>query len=362
MRRHYLDNVRWITVVLVVIYHVFYMFNGEVTDGVMGPFYKVQQWDAVQYIIYPWCMVLLFVVSGMSSRYYLEAHPDVDFLRSRTRKLLVPSTLGLLVFQWTTGYFNMYISGAFGKIPVMPAPVLWLIMSLSGIGVLWYIQVLWLLSMSLLLIRKLERDRLYHRCERIPGIAALLLVFPLWGAAQILNTPVITVYRFGIYGLSFLAGYFVFSHDTVVRSLTKLWLYICIAAIVLAVTYVAVYFGENYAAPPVRDSFLSILFAWTGALAMLTVMKRFYDEKTAFTEFMSRKSWGLYVFHYLGIASAAYLMFQSGNVPAAMQYLICTLAAFAGSFVLCGLISRIPVLRYCVLGVKGNFYFHGDKT
>ena len=29
MRKAYLDNIRWVTVVLVVIYHVIYMYNAE---------------------------------------------------------------------------------------------------------------------------------------------------------------------------------------------------------------------------------------------------------------------------------------------------------------------------------------------
>ena len=37
MRKLYIDNIRWITVVLVVLYHVIYMFNGIETFGVIGP-------------------------------------------------------------------------------------------------------------------------------------------------------------------------------------------------------------------------------------------------------------------------------------------------------------------------------------
>ena len=33
MRKYYIDNIRWITVVLVVLYHVFYMYNAE---GILG--------------------------------------------------------------------------------------------------------------------------------------------------------------------------------------------------------------------------------------------------------------------------------------------------------------------------------------
>ena len=42
MRKLYIDNIRWITVVLVVLYHVIYMFNGIETFGVIGPFSDVQ--------------------------------------------------------------------------------------------------------------------------------------------------------------------------------------------------------------------------------------------------------------------------------------------------------------------------------
>ena len=49
MRKTYIDNIRWMTVVIVVIYHVFYMFNGVVTSGVIGPFTSVQYQDSYLY-------------------------------------------------------------------------------------------------------------------------------------------------------------------------------------------------------------------------------------------------------------------------------------------------------------------------
>lgn len=144
MRRHYLDNLRWATVLLVMLYHVIYMYNGVITAGVVGPFAPVQPQDAVQYLLYPWFMVLLFVVSGASARLALERQPPKAFAVRRTEKLLVPSTLGLLVFQWVLGDFNMALAGAFDALPPLPAPVLWLIMAVSGCGVLWFAQMLWL--------------------------------------------------------------------------------------------------------------------------------------------------------------------------------------------------------------------------
>ena len=162
MRRHYLDNIRWITVGLVVLYHVIFMYNGVVTAGSDRLFWEVQYQDAVQYLLYPWFMVLLFLVSGMCARYYLEGHTDREFLAGRTRKLLVPSTIRLFVFWWIQGYFNMAFSHVFDQSwEKVPKAVEYLIMILSGVGILWYIQVLWVLSVLLVLLRKIEKDRLY---------------------------------------------------------------------------------------------------------------------------------------------------------------------------------------------------------
>ena len=100
MRKHYLDNVRWITVIIVLIYHVFYMYNAEGVLGGLGKItnLEVQYYDAFMYLVYPWFMPVLFLVSGISAKLSLDRKSDKEFLRARTLKLLVPSTIGLFVF------------------------------------------------------------------------------------------------------------------------------------------------------------------------------------------------------------------------------------------------------------------------
>lgn len=107
MRYHYLDNIRWVTVLLVMFFHVFYYFNAYCMGSGIGGFSDYQPQDAVLYLLYPWLMPLLFVVAGMSSRYALQRKSAGEYLCTRTRKLLVPATLGLFVFQWMAGYFGM---------------------------------------------------------------------------------------------------------------------------------------------------------------------------------------------------------------------------------------------------------------
>ena len=353
MRKYYLDNVRWMTVVLVVIYHVIYMYNGIVTDGVIGPFYEKQYQDGVQYILYPWFMILLFIVAGMSSRYDLERHTVKEFIRSRTRKLLVPSTIGLFVIGWIQGYISMSISDAFSTISdAVPGFVLYLIMVLSGTGVLWFIQMLWIFSLILSIIRKHEKGKLYEFCGRINMAGLMLLVIPVYLSGLILNTPVIVVYRFGIYGFVFFLGYFVFAHDGVVDRLSKYAIPLIGAMTILGVIYIVLHYGDNYAVAPTVSSIPAVAYGWAACLAILGSMKRWGDSMPKLAGAMSKRSFGFYVFHYLPLSAAAYLLHKYTDLSAMPSYLLTALAALAGSFVLYEAISRIPVIRWCVLGIK----------
>ena len=353
MRKHYLDNIRWITVVMVVTYHVFYMYNSEGIAGVVGKItgLDVQYYDVIMYIIYPWIMPLLFTVSGISSRLYLDRHTSKEFIRSRTTKLLVPATVGLFAFQFIQGYVNASIAGAIDSAQ-MPLVGVIIATIASGIGVLWYIQLLWLFSMALVLIRRIDRDRLWNVCRKTGIVVILLLSVAVWGAGQILNTPVIVVYRFGLYFLMFLLGYFVFSHDEVIHTLERWFPLFLPASIILCIAFCRTFFGYNYADNPVYKTPLFLGYGYFASLAMLGGMARFGDFSNRFTEWMSKRNYGLYIFHYLGISSVALYLAKPGLIPPVAAYLLSAVAGFAGAYLLNAVISRIPFWRWAVLGIS----------
>ena len=354
MRKHWLDNIRWTIVVLVVFYHVVYMYNAQGISGGVGKITSLEnQWyDMFMYILYPWFMALLFIVSGISSRFYLGNHTQKEFVKSRTTKLLVPSTIGLFCFQFIQGYINMSMPGVFESLSDIPKFVLYLIMCGSGVGVLWYIQLLWIFSILLLLVRKIEKNRLWSLCSKVNIWILIVLVVLVWGCAQILNTPIFVVYRFGFYGIMFLLGYFVFSHEEVIEVLKKWFFLFAAVSIVLCVFFCAAYFGKNCAESPINKSPLFVAFSWFTCLAMLGCFSRFFDFENSFTSWMNRHSWGLYVFHYLGISAVAVFLGLKGIIPAWSSYLLSLIAGFAGGYLLNAIISRIPFLRWAVLGIK----------
>ena len=54
MRKVYLDNIRWATVLLVLIYHVYYMFNGAGIPGGIPGAKSLPVFDAAAGAVYPW--------------------------------------------------------------------------------------------------------------------------------------------------------------------------------------------------------------------------------------------------------------------------------------------------------------------
>ncbi len=358
MRKYYLDNIRWVTVVTVEVYHVFYMYNAEGILGGLGKITNasVQPYDIFLYLVYPWFMPVLFLVSGISSRLYLERHTNREFIKNRTRKLLVPSTIGLFAFQFVQGYVSMSLGSGFTELAAagVPKPVIFLIMAASGIGVLWFIQLLWLYCMILVFLKKTERGKLLKLGAKTPIWLILLFYFLIWGAAQILNTPVISVYRIAFYFVFFILGYYVFSNDEVMEKLKRYAILLIVAGVLACVIFSARYFsaGANYADEPVNRNPLYAACAYFGSLAVLSGMARFGDRGNRFTKWMSRKSFGLYVFHYLGISTVALLIAKPGAFPAPVCYLLSLAAGFVFGFGLNEIISRIPFFRWAVLGIK----------
>lgn len=352
MRRYYLDNIRWVTVVLVAIYHVFFIFSG-IIPGMGIPFKEVQYQDAVLYILYPWFMILLFIVAGISSRLYLKKHTTKEFIISRTVKLLVPSTIGLLFYGWIQGYISISIADSYEAIRTgVPMPLRFFVITLSGTGILWFVQMLWLFSMLLAFIRRYEKGRLYALTGKMNLIAVILLGIPMWLSGLVLNMPVITVFRFGIYTFAFFMGYFVFAHDEIIVKISH-WKYVfIIAAVILGAVYVWLHFGDNYADMPVMGSIPAMSYAWAVILAAFGMAKSWGDGTGPVRSFMSKRSWGLYIFHYLVMSATAFSLRMHTSLTEVPCYLITGAAMFIGSLILYEVISRIPVLRWCILGIR----------
>lgn len=323
MRKYFLDHIRYSVVLLVMFYHVCYLFNsvGVITNVKIA---GIPQLDVVEYALYPWFMICLFLVSGVSTRYALEKQGDREFFRARLKKLLVPSVALIFVIGWIPGWVtNQYADMFAGNAAAVPGLVKYLIYCLCGIGPLWFLHQLMLATVLLLFLRRFKwQENLLRFGEQANAAVLFLLVFAVWGSAQILNMPLIEVYRNGIYCFSFLLGYYVFSHERV-QELAGKWapVFGCIA-LVLCILYTAVYWGENYASQQNLKSLLTNAYAWFGTLAVFGCGKRYFDRETAFTRYMRSRSFLFYVLHYPVMTVIAYGLDRWVKPPAWLMYVL----------------------------------------
>ena len=364
-RKHWMDNLRWVTVLLVLFYHVFYFYNNKGVFGGIGGFgeypeYKQYQ-DIVMYILYPWFMPLLFLLAGVSARYALQKQSAREWFKARTRKLLVPGTIGLFVFHWMVGYFNTVVASRQGVFDGVPGLVKYLLMVVSGTGPLWFIQVLWLLCLVLLLVRVIDRkDNFWNWCGKANLVVIILLGVLFWAGEQtMIKHPrpesldgLLNLYKPLFYLVPFLMGYFVFSHDEVQEKLEKAWIPLLACAVVAGTVLAITTFGQDNTSPQYLGSWLNCLYGWLMCLAMMAWFKARFNRTGAFAGYMTRSSFGVYILHYLVIAALGYMMKMYTNLAPWMMYVILFVAVMTIPFALYELIKRIPFVRWGVLGIK----------
>ena len=363
MRKHWIDNLRWVTVLLVLLYHVFYFYNNKGVFGGIGGFGEYpecpQYQDVVMYILYPWFMPLLFILSGISARYALQKHSAGEWFKARTRKLLVPGTIGLLVFHWMTGYFNTVVAAREGVFDAVPAVGKYFIMAVSGTGPLWFIQVLWLLCLVLLAVRALDRkDKFWTWCGKANIVWIILLGVLFWvGEHTLVSNPrpqsadgLWNLYKPLFYLVPLLMGYFVFSHDEVQEKVRSVWAPLMACAVVFGGVLIGTTFGQDNTSPQYLGSPLNCIYGYLMCLAMMGWFNAKFDRTGRFAGYMTRSSYGIYIVHYLVIVSFGYMVKTYTELPPWSMYVILTLAVFALSPLLYGLLRRIPVVKWCVFG------------
>ena len=115
-RKHYIDNLRWLTILILIPYHTAMAWNvwGE-------PNYIFFEGNKIisSIIVFfsPHFMPLLFVLAGISAKFALQKRTNKEFLAERTKKLLIPCFFGTIalmpIMTFLADCFNFSYSGGF---------------------------------------------------------------------------------------------------------------------------------------------------------------------------------------------------------------------------------------------------------
>ena len=160
------------------------------------------------------------------------------------------------------------------------------------------------------------------------------------------------LYKPVFYLICLLLGYFVFAHDAVQEKLKKYWIPLMAAAVISGAVLIGTTFGQDNTSPRYMGSPLNCLYGWLSCLAMTGWFAARFDRTCSFAGYMTRSSFGLYIVHYLVVASLGYMMKTYTQLPPLAMYAILAVAVFTLSPLLYEILRRIPVIRWCVLGEK----------
>lgn len=326
-----MDNLKWITILWVVVFHVASMFN---TCGMpLGVSPGLAAFDLAGYFAYPWIMPLMFLLAGMGAKYALERRTTRDFLRDRVKRLLLPLLATLILIAPLLCAFTWWSIGAsFSQMAeALPLPVVCLIALLAGMGPQWFLPVLFLYTLLLLPVRRLDLGRRWGW----PGLAVTALLF--WLASRLLPGPD----RFLAYFASFLMGYWVFSREDVLERLKGArWPLVAVAAAAFLLS-LARYWGTSFSDPGFLSHPATALFAWSFCLAALGGAQVWLEKPHPF---WTDRGFTLYLFHYLPMLVTAHFTSQWGW-PALGRYAVTLGAALGIPLLLHPLLCRIPPLR-----------------
>ena len=360
-RKIWLDNIRWMVIVLVVIYHAFYYYNNidvtpmfaglEANPAVEGTKATVTGVALLQYFVYPWFMLILFIISGIVANIVLQKKEMKAFLSERVHKLLVPSTLGILTIQWLGGYLisqNFLTNGE-----EIPAFFRYLIYCGSGTGALWFCQVLFLNCLLLAFIKKIDKkNRLLFLGSKSNLLVLILLTPVMVGAAQIFNAP-ITTYRMCFYPVAFLLGYYVFAQENVQATLKKYGPLLLIVGVVADILYIVKDYGRYYASNEIQNDPIAVVAGWFMVMGLLGVGQRVLNFSNTFTTYMNKAGWGIYIVHInVLLFTNTLLKPVVTTLPMAVIYFMEIVAGLLVSILLWEVLRRIPLLRWLLFGIR----------
>lgn len=304
-------------------------------------------------LINPWFMPLLFVIAGISTKYALEKRTSKDYIKERIKKLLIPCISGVLLIVpimtyfaekfhngYDGGYFNQYILFFTKKT------------DLSGFtggftpGHLWFLLYLFVISLIALIIVQLKKkylEKLHFVSTNTFVLVVLFIV--VWAMTYVLN---VADKSFGKYFTLFMFGYYLLSREDIQDKLEKYryWLLgICVIVDLFFVCRLEIYGLQNY----LYEGMISFV-GWTGILAILGIGKHSLDFSNSMTNYLSRASFPIYMFHLPWIIGIGYVVLRKMSFLS-LQFVVIMISALFMTLLGYEIVRRIPIVR-TLFGIK----------
>ncbi|MDE6024647.1 MAG: acyltransferase [Lachnospiraceae bacterium] len=346
MRKHYIDNLRWIIILLLIPYHAAMAWNVWGEPNYMY-FEGNRIISSVIVFLSPYFMPVLFVLAGISTRFALQKRTDRQYIWERTRKLLIPFIFGTLVFMPVMTYiaekFNYnYDGNLFLHYSIFFTRFTDLTGSDGGfsVGHFWFVLYLFVISLVSVGIIALQKKVIPEWNTDVPLWSICVLGLPLTLLSELFS---IGGKSLAEYTYLFLVGYYFFSNDNVISETEKhKWLFLCVG---LTATVLNVYmFIWSDTQHPLLNTIAKLLSEWFMLIAIIGLGKRYLEFDGKISAWMSQRSFTFYIFHFIWVVLFQYLMYGIYGNNTILLYIVPVLAAYCATLLCCEICIRIPLL------------------
>lgn len=364
-RQYDIDWIRIALIFSVFLFHVGMVFNGQ--NWHVKNDERILWLDPIMNYLHTWRMPLLFLVSGVGTRFALLHRTIPQFMKERFFRLVIPFVAGMLLLVPVQGYFqNMDSFGSLGEYYVYSFQQMFTV-GVSNFQHLWFILYLFVISYVLVPFFHFYKSHFYEQFEvwlegfsQIPGIfivfsipillsQLVLLQFFASQTMQLINDgaylTLITIYY--VYGFVLVGNLKIVGHlvrDRYWYALMALGasiLYFFLDAMEPTRFVQAIFYADKY------------LMGWTISLALLGFAKRYLNSDHTLRKRLNTSIYPFYLMQQPVIVVVAYYVVQLELGLVFKAVLIAGVSLIVMAVCYQYIILRFSALRL-IFGLKGK--------
>lgn len=346
MRKNDIDNLRWITILLLIPYHAAMAWNvWQEPNYIFFEGNKII--SSIIVFLSPYFMPLLFLLAGISTSLALQKRTVRQYVYERVKKLMIPLMFGTLflmpIMTYIADKFNFgYKENFFQHYGIFFTKFTDLTGADGGfsLGQFWFILYLFVISIIAIGVIALQK-KIIPECKKdIPLWLICILGVPLPLFSKLLSIGGKSLVE---YTYIFLIGYYLFSKDTVITKIAKhKWIFLTIG---LATTILNVYlFIWSDTQHQTLNIIAKYISEWFMLIALLGIGKDCLNFKTKLSVYMSQRSFAFYILHFIWVVLFQYLIADVLQSNTVLLYVIPVFLAYCTTFISCEICLRLPFL------------------
>jgi len=359
-RRHDLDWIRVLVFTFLIFFHVGMFFvpwdwhlkNNEVSESFILPMWFVNQWR----------LPVLFIISGMGTRFALSSRNWKQYLTERHNRLVIPLIFGMIVVVAPQVYTERMVDGAgyesFWEFypdyfkGVYPQGNfswhhLWFLPYLFVYSVILLPVFIWIRSSPGNKLMKLFRKKLHYNSGfiflAIPLILADLLLKPNF---PVMNNLIEDWYAFTYYLILFMYGYLFISAG---KSFWQSISHKKFTALIVGITTFSLMAWINRV--PDWNMTIEILYAviritnlGSWCIVIFGYGAAMLNRSSAVLSYCNQAVYPFYIAHQTITVIAAYYIYDL-DWPVTTKFIFLAVVTFSGSWIVFEIVRRIPLLR-----------------